>query len=122
MTTGADGSFGLEGLTAGDYTATVTPPTGYALDGAASLDFRITDAGEAVAGQDFTLAATAGPPTSPSPTPSTAPPASVDPAELADTGSSSPVPAGVAALLLGAAGAMLLTVARLRRRARKEPR
>lgn len=66
LTTDADGAYGLGTLPPGSYTITVTPPAGSTVVGAATRTVIITDAGEVVIDQDFTLAAAVVTPT-PSP-------------------------------------------------------
>ncbi|MEU4014262.1 carboxypeptidase regulatory-like domain-containing protein [Microbacterium sp. NPDC028030] len=56
VASGADGTFGLGELPPGTYTLTVVPPTGTSVVGSATRTVVITAAGEAVEGQDFTLA------------------------------------------------------------------
>ena len=53
--TNADGAWSLPDLPSGDYTATVRPPFGTAVDGAASRDFTIPPTGGTVADQDFVI-------------------------------------------------------------------
>ncbi|MGF0118458.1 MSCRAMM family protein [Promicromonospora sp. Marseille-Q5078] len=69
VTTGDDGTWTAD-LPAGGYTATVTAPDGFVVDGEASRAFEVTDAG--VTGLDFVLAADGAAP-APSPTPSATP-------------------------------------------------
>jgi len=71
VTTDADGTYGLGGLPPGTYEVIVRTPTGSTVVGAGTRTVVISDAGEAVEGQDFTLAAVVVPPSpSPSPDPS----------------------------------------------------
>lgn len=112
LVTGPDGAFALGGLPAGDYSLTVTPPTGFGVSGASSRSFTITAAGETVEDQDFVLAATVTPPAAPAPAPApVADPtaASVSSGELADSGSNASGADAAAALafltvILGAGG------------------
>lgn len=55
VVTNADGAWSLPDLSPGDYSATVRPPFGTAVDGAARRDFTIPPAGGSVAGQDFVI-------------------------------------------------------------------
>lgn len=120
LTTGADGMYATGGLTSGTYTITVTPPPGFEADGAARRTITITDAGEALAAQDFVLAVVAPPP--PPPPPGEAGGAggtsAMTTTELADTGSGAPqIAGGIAALGAVVAGAAALAASRVRRRA-----
>lgn len=127
LTTDADGQYFADGLSAGDYTITVTALDGYEIIGEPTRNITITDAGETLGGQDFQLRAlpdevepTSPPTTSPTTTPSSTPPVSTSDDSttsssdyLSDTGADSPLPL-YAGLLLLAAGAVTLLVARRR--------
>jgi len=92
VTTGDDGTWTAD-LPAGGYTAVVTPPDGFVVDGAASLTFEVADAG--VTGLDFTLATEdATPAPSPSPDPSATP---VSPGPPGDGPGAAPGAPGTAA-------------------------
>ncbi|GAB6937839.1 hypothetical protein JCM11754A_13630 [Isoptericola variabilis] len=134
-TTDDDGAWTAE-LPDGAYTATVTPPDGYVVEGDASLPFEV--AGGEVTGLDFVLAPQDAAP-SPSPDPSASAPATPAPAPGgpgAGTGTdagmhgggSAPVGglpvtgaevggAALGALLLVTAGGLLLRASRRRRAA-----
>lgn len=72
LTTDADGAYGIGSLPPGRYSLTVLPPDGSSAVGEATRTVDITDDGEAVSEQGFTLAAAVVPPSpSPSPSPST---------------------------------------------------
>ncbi|MFJ6533241.1 collagen binding domain-containing protein [Microbacterium sp. NPDC091662] len=118
LTTEADGTYGLGNLPPGAYELTVRAPSGSTVIGAGTRTVVISDAGESVEGQDFTLAAVVVPP-SPSPDPSTG-------AGSGDNGASGRLPAtglgpdtfawaagGAAVIILGAT---LLLVSRRRSR------
>ncbi|MEO8888307.1 MAG: carboxypeptidase-like regulatory domain-containing protein [Jatrophihabitantaceae bacterium] len=99
-TTGTDGRFSVPGLVpAAGYTATVTPPPGFAVDGRASITFTV--AGAEVSGLDFVLTATTS--------------GSGGGSELADTGPHTDGELLLAVALLGA-GLALTAAARPRRR------
>lgn len=57
LTTDAEGAYSLSDLPPGTYTLTVTPPPGTTVVGDATRTVVITEAGEAIMDQDFTLAA-----------------------------------------------------------------
>ncbi len=120
LTTGTDGMYATGGLTSGTYTITVTPPSGFAADGATRRTITISDAGEALTAQDFVLVVVAPPPPPPPPGGAGAGGATsaMTTTELADTGSDAPpIAGGVAALGAVVAGAAALAVSRIRRRA-----
>ncbi|MEN5074691.1 carboxypeptidase regulatory-like domain-containing protein [Isoptericola cucumis] len=127
LTTGDDGTWTTD-LPAGGYTATVTAPDGYTVDGAASLTFEVVDA--EVGGLDFVLAAqdsTPGPDPTPGPSAPGAPgspgedPGAPDGgAEVAEGAGDLPLTgaevgaAALGALLLVTTGGLLLRAARRR--------
>jgi hypothetical protein len=116
LTTDADGKYGLGSLPPGTYELTVQTPTGSTVVGAGSRTVVISAVGEAVDGQDFTLAAVVIPP-SPTPSPSTGEGTGSD--RLPATGLSPDTfawAAGGAVVVI--LGATLLIVAR--RRSRRE--
>ncbi|GAA1231208.1 hypothetical protein JOF42_000515 [Microbacterium phyllosphaerae] len=57
LTTDADGSYGLDDLSPGTYTLTITAPSGSTIVGPSTLTVVVTAAGETFVDQDFTLAA-----------------------------------------------------------------
>lgn len=118
LTTDSSGAFGSTGLAAGDYTITLTVPTGYTAAGPLSRAVTITTAGETFAAEDFTVNRPTTPPTtSPGDTGGDSSTAGTDPDELAASGSSVDVASTV--LIAGAlalAGGLAMIVA-LRRRA-----
>lgn len=70
LTTDADGTYGLGSLAPGTYELILRTPTGSTVVGAGTRTVVISDVGESIEGQDFTLAAVVVPP-SPTPDPST---------------------------------------------------
>lgn len=119
VTTGDDGSWGLDLPPGPDYTAEVAPPSGYEVDGDAVIAFDVAD--EPVTGLDFLLRAVPAPPPSeppPSETPTAAPttPGTGPPGARPMPESGAPVAGlAVAALLLMLGGAGLAVVGRRRR-------
>ncbi|MDO9456988.1 carboxypeptidase-like regulatory domain-containing protein [Nocardioides sp.] len=131
--TDAAGGYYTGDLVAGAYTASVTPPDGFDVDGSASLPFAITAAGEIRGGRDFQLVqevtpsptptptSTPSPTTEPSDGTTTSPPSSdgsgsgVGPDGLPDTGGPPGFLLGVGVLLV-ASGVALLSAGRSRRR------
>ncbi|MFE6968082.1 carboxypeptidase regulatory-like domain-containing protein [Isoptericola sp. NPDC057653] len=127
-TTDDEGSWSAE-LPAGEYTATVTPPEGYVVDGDAAVEFTVDDAG--VTGLDFVLAAEEASPTpspdpsSPAPTPSSATPVDPGGGTAGGPGGLGALPvtgaavggAALGALLLVTAGGLALRASRRRARA-----
>lgn len=118
LTTAADGTFGLGDLPPGDYTITLTVPDGYTASGPLSRSVTITDAGDAVADQDFALAAVAVTPT-PTPAPGGGG-SSVPSGTLADTGSGGTSIVAAVAALLTLGGAATVVAARRRSRLRRD--
>jgi protocatechuate 3,4-dioxygenase beta subunit len=133
-TTDEDGAWTAD-LPDGEYTATVTPPDGYDVEGEASLPFDVV--GGEVTGLDFVLAAQdATPAPSPSPDPTTTPAGTAAPApgapdlgapDLGTPGGGPATPGGslpvtgaevgaaaLGALLLVTAGGLLLRASRRR--------
>lgn len=103
VTSAADGSYGLGGLTPGAYQLTVRPPTGSIIVGPESRTVVVTVVGEAFEGQDFTLTADSVPPP---------PPKSPSPSPSASTGGSGPLPGtGLGAETLGWAAGAAATLA-----------
>lgn len=127
VTTGDDGAWVLELPAGTGYTAEVTPPAGYEVDGVATVTFDVADT--AVTGLDFVLAQVQTPTPTPTPTPTTEPTPTPAPTgspsapgaglggQLPGTGSDAGVLATGAALLT-LAGAVLVMVARRRSAAR----
>lgn len=116
LTTGADGTYSLGSLPPGNYELIVRAPEGTTIVGAGTRSVMISDVGESVEGQDFTLAAAVVPPSpSPSPEPSTGSSNSNGSGRLPATGLGAETfawAAGGAAVIL--LGATLLVVARRR--------
>lgn len=116
LTTGADGTYSLGSLPPGNYELIVRAPEGTTIVGAGTRSVMISDVGESVEGQDFTLAAAVVPPSpSPSPEPSTGSSNSNGSGRLPATGLGAEAfawAAGGAAVIL--LGATLLVVARRR--------
>lgn len=115
-TTDEAGSYSLDGLGAGEYTTTVTPPEGF--QPVEPQTFTITEAGETVEAS-FVLVAIAAPAPSPTPTPTATPPAGALPAgELPATGGPDASPAlWLGAGMLGV-GLVAVGVGRAARRRR----
>ncbi|MFF1572230.1 collagen binding domain-containing protein [Leifsonia sp. NPDC058292] len=125
LTTDPAGQYGVVPLAPGTYTITLTVPDGYTTTDPLTKTVTITDAGETIVDQNYTLVADAVvPPTTPPTTPpgGTAPAGDPDasaPGEIADTGSSvdGALIAWIGAALL-AAGATAVGVSGIRRRRR----
>ncbi|ACQ82351.1 LPXTG-motif cell wall anchor domain protein [Beutenbergia cavernae DSM 12333] len=113
VTTGDDGTWGLELPPGAGYTAEVTPPEGYEVDGEPVLTFDVAET--AVAGLDFVLQAVTAP--TPTPTPGDPGPGSpgpgTPPGRLPATGADADALALTAALL-AAAGCALVAAGRRR--------
>jgi hypothetical protein len=114
VTTDADGGYALGALEPGDYTITLTVPPGFDASGPTERSVTITDEGQTISGQDFTVDA--------APTPPPTPPAgggqsgtSTAGMHLAATGSDVTPPFLVGGVLL-VGGAVALTMAARRRR------
>ncbi|MFF2051436.1 collagen binding domain-containing protein [Leifsonia sp. NPDC058194] len=120
ITTAGDGTYGLGDLPPGDYTITLTLPDGYTAAGPLTRAVTITDAGDAVTGQDFAVTAVPVAPTPPAGgtdgVSSASDGSTTD--RLADTGSAGGAPLAAAAALLGLGGAALLLGTRRSRRIR----
>ena len=115
LTTGSAGDYSTGSLPPGVYTTTLEVPEGYTAVGSTTRTVTITDAGEAVAEQDFTIAAVPGPTPDP---PTTDPGGGSKPAgsgSLPATGVSLAVPLQ-AAMLMFTAGLAAVIASRLRRR------
>ncbi|MDR7381196.1 MSCRAMM family protein [Promicromonospora iranensis] len=132
VTTGEDGTW-VTDLFPGQYTATITPPDGYVVDGDATLAFEVVD--QDVTGLDFLLAeesavpspSPSGDPTVPGPGDGTGGPGGTDPdasvpgaGGLAATGATVGATALGAVLLLSLGGLLVWTSRRARAGARTD--
>lgn len=92
LSTDAEGQYFLDGLPAGTYTITVTPPDGTTVGGPSTRTVTTTAAGEIRGGQDFALVAAPAPSPTPTPTPTPTPSPSPSPTTSPSPGSPSVSP------------------------------